>query len=243
MRILLLASLMIASSILFAQPSEFTQKWLDTTAAIILDPYQGNDIDWDQVKNDKRVVAVIHKATQGFKTDKKYLTRREFAKSHGYKWGSYHLGIPGNPIKQADYYLSIAGINSDEVYALDIEDINPTTSMPLDSAVIFINRIYEKTGRYPLVYCNRLVQESISQKVDENSVFAKCPLWYARFRKEIPDFSSKIWKKYTLWQFSSELNCSGRKNCPYWVPGTNGYMDKNVYNGTIQELQNRWPDI
>lgn len=225
-----------------AQPSEFNQPWRDTSKAIILDPYRGNDMDWDKISTDKRVVAIIHKATQGGKIDAKYAIRRKIAKERGYKWGSYHLGLPGNPIKQADFYLQTVGINADEIYALDIEDLNPKRSMPLDSAVKFIERIFEKTGRYPLVYCNWVVLDGINKKFGSSSIFSKCPLWHARFRKSLP-FNTTTWATYTIWQFSCEINCEDHGKCPYRVPGTNSYMDINVFNGTIAELRDHWPNI
>lgn len=228
-----------------AQPSEFNQPWIDSTKAIILDPYQGNDMDWDKIATEKRVVAIIHKATQGSRIDKKCLLRREIAKKRGYKWGTYHLGVPGNPIAQADFYLKTVGINSDEVYALDLEGIDPQKFMPLDSAVKFIARVYQKTGRYPLVYCNKVVLNAISSQYDSSSIFSRCPLWYARFRQDIPAFRNNTWKTYTLWQFSSEINCAAENKgyCPFRVPGTNNYMDINIYNGSVQTLISKWPNI
>ncbi|MCB0575222.1 MAG: glycoside hydrolase family 25 protein [Saprospiraceae bacterium] len=226
-----------------AQVSEFNQPWMDSTKALILDPYHGNDLNWEELASDKRVAGIIHKATQGNRVDKKYRERKETAKARGYKWGSYHLGVPGSPVAQADFYLETVGIHSDEIYALDLENLNPRSSMPLDSAVKFITRMHEKTGRYPLIYCNRVVLDGISEKFDSSSVFAKCPLWHARFRNDIPDFNTATWTTYTLWQFSCEINCHNTGPCPYRVPGTNADMDINVYNGTIEELLDKWPDI
>ncbi len=226
-----------------AQPSEFQQPWLDSTRALLIDPYHGNPIDWDQLATDTRVVAVLHKATQGFRVDPEFAGRRTIAKSRGYKWGAYHLGIPGDPVAQADFFLETTGIHADEVYALDLEDLNPAKSMPLDSAVKFIERVREKTGRYPLVYCNRVVLDGIAEKFDSGSVFARCPLWHARFRKDIPDFNTKTWQTYAIWQFSCELNCSEKGDCPYRVPGTKADMDINVYNGTREDLLEKWPGL
>jgi GH25 family lysozyme M1 (1,4-beta-N-acetylmuramidase) len=63
-------------------------------------PVEGNDIDWDKLATDKRVVAIIHRATIGDRVDKKYADRKIEAKKRGYKWGAYHFGKPGDPIKQ-----------------------------------------------------------------------------------------------------------------------------------------------
>ncbi|MGQ0445681.1 MAG: muramidase, partial [Beijerinckiaceae bacterium] len=44
-------------------PSEFFAPWSDGAKAIVIDPFEQNDIDWDKLATDKRVVAIIHKAT------------------------------------------------------------------------------------------------------------------------------------------------------------------------------------
>ena len=46
-----------------------------------------------------------------------------------------------------------------------------------------------------------------------------------------------MWSDYTLWQFSSEINCSPTKTCLYRVPGTAYDMDVNVFNGTEAALK------
>src|SRR4029453_3866228 len=50
-------------------------------------------------------VAIIHRATIGDRADRKYAERRDEAKKRGYKWGAYHLGKRGDPLKQADFFL------------------------------------------------------------------------------------------------------------------------------------------
>lgn len=226
---------------LSAQITEFNEPWKDTTRAIIIDFYSGNDIDWEQMKTDLQLCAIIHKASQGLRPDEKYKERRSTALNYGYKWGSYHLGTPGNPIAQADYYLGIVGNDPNELLALDLESDDSTKHMNIRNAVIFINRIYEKTGRYPVIYCNKNMLNMIMADKQYQPEFVKCKLWYARFRKDIPDFEPIIWNSYTLWQFSSEINCKKTGECLYNVPGTKYDMDVNVYNGTKAELLAHWP--
>ena len=50
--------------------------------------------------------------------------------------------------------------------------------------------------------------KEINNKYDTNSIFAKCNLWYARFRgaENIPTFDTEIWSSYFLWQFACEIN-------------------------------------
>jgi lysozyme len=226
-----------------AQTVEFQEPWKDARLAIVIDPYQGNAIVWPDVASDPRVVGIIHRATIGSRKDTKYAEREAEAKRRGYKWGSYHLGKPGDPITQADFYLGAVKPSADEVIALDIEGLDPATDMNLANARRFIRRIKKKTGRYPMIYANQTVVKRISDTYRRDAVFSKTPLWYARFKSRVTDFPTKTWDAYTLWQFSSEINCRPDypENCLYRVPGTEMDMDVNVYRGTVDDLKANWP--
>jgi GH25 family lysozyme M1 (1,4-beta-N-acetylmuramidase) len=227
----------------FAQSPEFNEPWKNPNIALAIDPFEGNDIDWDQLATDRRVVAIIHRATIGDRADRKYAERRDEAKQRGYKWGAYHFARAGDPIKQADFFLNTVKPAADELMALDLESVDSTKHMSFDDARIFIKRIKEKTGRYPFVYANNEVLKAISDQYGADEVFSRTRLWYARFKKNVTDFSTGTWKTYTIWQFSSEQNCStaNRSACLYTVPGTEYDMDVDVYNGTIEELRSKWP--
>ncbi len=241
---LLIASLLASSSLTaLAQSPEFSEPWKNPNVALAIDPYERNDIDWDKLSIDKRVVAIIHRATIGDRVDRKYFERRDEAKKRGYKWGAYHFGKPGEPIKQADVFLDTVKPTPDDLIALDLESTDGAKHMSLDEARVFIQRVKEKTGRYPFVYANNEVTKAISEQFVVDDVFAKTRLWYARFKRKVADFPSGTWKTYSLWQFSSEQNCdpANRTACLYTVPGTEYDMDVDVYNGTIEELRNKWP--
>lgn len=68
----------------------------------------GNATISQQLATDSRVVAIIHRATIGDRADLKYAERRDEAKKRGYKWGAYHLGKPGDPIKQEEIKIPTA---------------------------------------------------------------------------------------------------------------------------------------
>jgi len=242
---LILTMVLIASAprAIFAQSPAFNEPWKNPNIALAIDPFEGNDIDWEKLATDRRVVAIIHRATIGDRADRKYAERKIEAKKRGYKWGAYHFGKPGDPIKQADFFLETVKPEREDLMALDLDGIDPAQHMSFDEALIFIKRVKEITGRYPFIYANNLVTKAIADQYGETDVFAKTYLWYARFKKTVTDFPQGTWATYTLWQFSSEQNCSpvNRSACLYTVPGTKYDMDVDVFNGRIEELRSRWP--
>jgi len=242
-RLLTTGLLYLLAVTVFAQSPEFNEPWKNPNVALAIDPFEGNAIDWAKLATDKRVVAIIHRATIGDRVDKKYAERKIEAKKRGYKWGAYHYGKPGDPIKQADFFLATVKPEPDDLLALDLESTDFDKHMSFEEARVFINRVKEKTGRYTVVYANNLVTRAIAEQVGETDVFAKTYLWYARFKRSVTDFPAGAWKTYTLWQFSSEMNCTeaNREACLYTVPGTAYDMDVDVFNGTIEELKSKWP--
>src|SRR5712672_1375715 len=145
----ILVSVFICSTLsAFAQSPEFNEPWKDPNIALAIDPYEKNDIDWDKLATDKRVVAIIHRATIGDRADRKYAERRDEAKKRGYKWGAYHFGRPGDQNKQADCFLKTVKPEGGELMALDLGSVDKGKDMSLEEARVFIKRIKEKTDRH-----------------------------------------------------------------------------------------------
>src|SRR5262245_47078532 len=104
-----------------ANASDFSQPWLRSDRALVVDAYEYNAIDWQELVKNKRIAGFINKASDGLsppyacsgnETEVKlckalwkrhavarelFQTRRTVAKSLGLKWGAYHLARPGNP--------------------------------------------------------------------------------------------------------------------------------------------------
>jgi GH25 family lysozyme M1 (1,4-beta-N-acetylmuramidase) len=218
-----------------SQGGEFQQPWNDPRIALIIDPYYANSLNWEKLKAEPRVTAIIHKATIGTaKLDPAYFSRKQEAKRRGYLWGSYHFGTSGNPEKQADYYIDTVKPAPDELIALDIEDAASARLMNADEALRFIKRVKERIGRYPVLYVNHASAVLITRKY-KGTEFNATPLWYARYKRNVTDFPKGLWDTYTLWQFSSE------KLPQMSVSGTAPDMDINVFNGGVKELRASWP--
>ncbi|MCI5054642.1 MAG: glycoside hydrolase family 25 protein [Flavobacteriales bacterium] len=224
-------------------PNAYNEPWLMPNKAFVADIYHGNEINLDSMVTDTNLIGVIHKVSEGLRADTLYHKRSEEAKDYELLWGSYHLGRPGDPIEQAEFYLSLVGCDSNQLLALDLEDTDSNRFMSLENARKFVLHIKEETGKHPFLYCNHKVLEEISNEYAEDSVFAACPLWYARFRKDIPNFENDVWDDYTLWQFSSEINCTPSATCLYDIPGTAFDVDINIFNGEKDSIISNWSNI
>ena len=111
------------------------------------------------------ILGVIHEATYpAFERDSKYLEREQAATRAGLFWGAYHYANASDPIRQADHFLSVvsnawaqanpATRSPGVLLVLDFEKNGhyPGGTMRVDQAVAFIERIHERTGKYPGIY-------------------------------------------------------------------------------------------
>lgn len=245
--------------------SDFSQPWKNPDRALVIDAYEYNPIDWAELTKDKRIVGFINKASDGLpppyfcsgdqptvdlcKTkwrrhavaQELYQTRRALAQALGLKWGAYHLGRPGNPIEQADNFLSFARPGPDDLMAIDIEENDPSKWMSLADAEIFAAEVNRRTGRWPILYTNGKTAQDIADHRGLYPILSRLPLWYARYKPEIgTHFPKGNWESYALWQFSAQANCNKRA-CPYRVPGTKNDIDVNVAPMSADALRAAWP--
>lgn len=221
----------------------FNAPWRRSDTSIVIDAYELNPINWTQMAADTKMVGVIHRSSIGLRVDRQYQARKEIARQRGYLWGAYHLGSRENTIAQAELFLSLIDDEEDTLMILDLEDTNNSRFMTLDQAVVFMEYVYEKTGRIPVVYANHSTTQLINQRLGQSAIIQQSKLWYARFKSNVTDFPRGIWDEYFLWQFSSEINCSKTGSCLYNVPGTLYDMDVNVYNGTEAQLRYEWSQL
>ena len=262
-----LAVVLCLLSLVRAAEAAHARPWRDPGNALLVDAYEMNVIDWDELLGDKRISGFIAKASDGLPptfscadlreetaiahcrtgwrkyavSRELYRTRKTLAKSRGLLWGAYHVGRPGDPIDQANHFLDFAEPGADDLMVLDIENADDKDYISLDDAEIFVRHIKARTGRYPILYTNDNTARKIAANTDDYPILSRLPLWYARYKPSIAGvFPMGNWDSYAIWQFSGMYNCSD-KHCPYRVPGTLDDVDVNVVPMTKAKLAELWP--
>ena len=266
-KVLRVLSRVLCAGVLFsalgasAQSSDFNRTWHKANSSIVLDAYEYTPIDWSKMRNNKRLAGFINKASDGLSpspsckgnsvcrlkwrrysaTRELYHTRKAIAKELGMKWGAYHLARPGNPVKQAHHFLDFTKPDKDDLLALDIEHNDPSKWMSLGDGEIFARVIKRRTGRYPILYTNHSTSKFIAANKEKYPLLSRLNLWYARYKPSMQGaFPMGHWKSYTLWQFSSMVNCSDR-SCPWRINGAGNWIDVNVVAMSPEKLRKAWP--
>ncbi len=239
----LLMSMFLWTSFLSAQEkSEFETPWKNPSSSIIIDCYDKNTLDFEKMKTDPQFAGLIHKVTEGTSiADDKYEERKALAAKHQLLFGAYHLGRSGDPIEQAEFFITQVGEGNDILLVLNLEKAD-NDIMKLDDAARFISHVYERTGKYPAIMVNNVILENIIKNYDETSVFKNCLLIYERLLDKLPtkELKNKIWNRYFLWQFCTNLNCTSDAKCKYSVPGTLHNIDVNVFAHDRKILEYIW---
>jgi lysozyme len=195
-------------------------------------------IDWATIRA-AGIVAVIHKATEGTTLrDPAYAERRAAARAAGLLWGSYHYAGTSPVADQVDNYLAHAAPRGDELVCLDYEAGLSGAVMDPGDLLRFVELLHARLGRWPVLYGGQLLALAAAELAAAElpaSVLARCPLWLARYGDTPPD-PPPPWRRWTFWQYTDGID--GPE--PHTVPGI-GPCDRNVFNGTREEVLASWP--
>jgi lysozyme len=205
---------------------------------------------------DAGIVGVIHEATYPrFDRDLHYGVRQQAATRAGLLWGAYHFGDATDPIRQADHFLRVVELTWSSVkleprpggilLVLDFEKNGhyPGGTMRVDQAVAFVERIRERTGRYPGVYGseNRLRAMLNSQRVSSSQkrILTNCWLWIANYHY-VPR-STDPWSHWHLWQYTGDGKCDLRPRSAYPKSVANiPKAERNIFRGSPGALRTFW---
>lgn len=201
--------------------------------AVIDVSHYDNSPVWSEVAA-AGIAGVIHKATQGSTyVDPTFAAARTAVPAAGLLWGAYHFGTGDEEgADQAKFFLDTVQPDARTLCAIDFEPNPSGTSMSLDHLFGWIETVQQETKRNPIVYGgNSLLFPLIGTST--HPTLAACPLWVAQYTSaaQPSGIPTQIWPTWTLWQYTE----SGSVN------GINVAVDRERYNGTLEELQANWP--
>jgi lysozyme len=183
-------------------------------------------IDWGKVKAAGISFAII-KATENTNfIDPEFAANWKFAGLNGIIRGGYHFLRPEvDPVAQADYFLATLGpsLPGDLPPSLDLEVTDGLSGAAVaQSALAFVARLQEKTGRTPIIYTSASFMSSIGNPVG----FDPYVLWVAHWTNMCPNLPPE-WMGWSVWQNSSTGS----------VDGIPSMVDVDQFNGTLADLQ------
>jgi lysozyme len=207
------------------------------------------------------VLAVIHEATYPrLERDDKYYQRQRAAHDAGLLWGAYHFGDGTKAIRQADHFLNVVATSMPPALAKETEGRRPGVLLVLDfeknshypggsmsvgQAIAFVERINERTGKYPGLYCSeyRLRQMLYAPGVSaaQRRALTNCWLWIANYHFE--PRNTGPWRQWQLWQYTGDGRCSLRPRSAFPTRVANlRRAERNIFRGSNAELQTFWQE-
>lgn len=199
----------------------------------VLDLSHYNAVTNLQTVKNAGIWGIIHKSTEALNyIDDKYAGRKKGFLEIGLLWGAYHFLHPGNIKAQLDFFLRVAGIDDQTLYAADWEK-SSTGTANADEVAQFLHYLEAATGRKGVVYSGNVAKEQIS---GVNAYLGAHRLWLAQYAESGITTQASWRQNVWLWQYSD-----GRYGPePHGCPGVTGDVDTNSWTGTQAELAASW---
>lgn len=186
--------------------------------------YQG-EINWEETKiveDTFQLKFVFIRATAGKdKTDTHFRKNWKSSKENGLIRGAYHYYRPNeNSIQQAANFINTVKLQKgDFPPVLDIENLPKTQS--IDSLKVGLKRWLTKIEKHynvkPIIYSGESYYKDFLAEEFKGYTF-----WIANYNFFVEDLKDH----WTIWQFTEKGT----------VPGIEGPVDINIYNGTPKML-------
>lgn len=200
-------------------------------------------IDWLQVAASGTSFAFI-KATQN-SMDKRFLDNVKGAKAAGLLVGAYHY--MDDSVTTADqakaaaqlFYTALQAAGGVKVFDLPPVMDYESNKSNLNKAMItvvaksFLDEIYRLTGATPMVY-------TYPSFICNFSGLNHYPLWIARYSATQVPSDASGWTRWTFWQYSDGSAGGVLPNGTRKINGINGNVDLNEFDGTVDELKERY---
>ena len=204
------------------------------------------------------IVAAIHETTYPpFTRDERYAQRQQDAVRAGLLWGAYHYANDRDPIGQAEYFLrtveharaiaSPGAKPSQVLLVLDFEKNKhyPGRTMRVDQAVAFVERIRERTGKYPGIYGGenhlRALMNAPTATSAQRAILGRCWLWVANYHVEPAAINP--WGRWTMWQYTGDGVCDCRPRAEFPKSAANvRNAERNIFRGSAESVRAFWQE-
>src|SRR5256885_10341701 len=205
------------------------------------------------------VLGIIHEASfPRYERDWRYAERQLQAMRAGLLWGAYHFADGTDPIRQADHFLAVVASSHPLVSGPAQEEKNrPGVLLVLDfesnhyhggnmsvgQAVAFVQRIKERTGKYPGIYGseNRLRQMFSGVGGGQRAILSNCWLWVANYHAQPRGISP--WGQWDMWQYTGDGKCGLRPRSAFPIGVANmRKAERNIFRGNNAELMAFWQE-
>lgn len=178
-----------------------------------------------QLAKDAGVLAVIHKATQGVTfSDSMFRSRMNQCEQLGLLRGAYHFLDSTDGAKQAAHFLATVNDFPDALLAVDIENEPVGPSAELGQLYDFINLVYAKNRRWPVIYGGFYLRQLLGGQQD--ALLSNCALWVSDYRSNAQPEIPSAFKQWALWQYTDGTN----GNPPHSLAGIRE-CDRDIFNG------------
>jgi lysozyme len=216
--------------------------------------------DFVKMKNEG-IVGVIHEASfPPLNRDWKYAERQYAAINAGLLWGAYHFGDGTNPVRQADHFLNVVAAQRPRIKPSDAAEARngvllvldfeknghyPGGSMNVAQACAFVERVKERTGKYPGLYGSeyrlRQMLWGPGATAAQRAILSNCWLWIANYHAQ--PRSTAPWSRWHLWQYTGDGKCGLRPRGAYPISVANmRKAERNIFNGTDSTLRVFWEE-
>ena len=184
---------------------------------IDISSYQGNDIDFNKVKNDGIQICIM-KATESTEYLNMYFhNQAEGILSAGLNLGFYHF-FRGNGVAEADYFCNAIEPYKDKMTIKPVIDVEVSIIDINNQVLAFINMVKKRLGIDCMIYSGAyFAGDNLT-----DSRLLNYGLWVAHYYVDTPSIRG-IWKDYVGHQYSD----SGI------VSGINGYVDMNTFKEDV----------
>ena len=188
--------------------------------------YQGG-IDWAELHKNKDtdfpLRFIFMKATEGGDlADATFVQNFDSAKAYGFVRGAYHFFNPSSDArKQAEFFIRNVQLKpGDLAPVLDVETKGKNKADLQRSVKTWLDVVEAHYGVKPILYTSYKFKENYLS----DAAFDEYPYWIAHYYVDSVRYRGH-------WEFWQHTDIGE-------VPGIEGDVDLNVFNGTLQDLSN-----